>query len=361
MDKIIKNILKKIEDAGFESYLVGGFVRDYLLGIKSLDVDICTNALPKDLHKLFPNNSNSNTYGGFNLKVKAYNIDITTFRTELKYDNRKPTEIVYINKLEDDIKRRDFTINSICMNKDEKIIDLVNGINDLNNRTIRMLGNIKERLTEDPLRILRAIRFATILDFTLDENLAFEIKNNYELVSTLSITRIKQELNKILLNKNYLKGLNLLKEYNILKILDIKFDEITYVNDICGMWAQLETTRNYAFTKQEITNIINIRQIISDGNINEKNLYKYGLYVNLVAAEILHINKKQVNKLYNDLPIKSLNDLDITNNEIIELLEIKPSKIIKEVKEELVNLILENKLKNKNSELKKYILKRKEM
>ena len=361
MDKIIKNILKKIEDAGFESYLVGGFVRDYLLGIKSLDVDICTNALPKDLHKLFSNNSNSNTYGGFNLKIKAYNIDITTFRTELKYDNRKPTEIVYINKLEDDIKRRDFTINSICMNKDERIIDLVNGVNDLNNRTIKMLGNIKERLIEDPLRILRAIRFATLLDFSLDETLLLEIKNNYEVVNTLSKTRIKQELNKILLNKNYLKGLELLKECKILDLLEISYDEITYVNDICGMWAQLKTTENYSFTKQEITNIINIRQIISDGNIDNKNLYKYGLYVNLVAAEILHINKKNVNKLYNDLPIKSLNDLDITNNEIIELLEIKPSKIIKEIKEELVNLILENKINNKNNELKKYILKRKEM
>jgi len=125
MDKIIKNVLKKIEDAGFEAYLVGGFVRDYLLGIKSLDVDICTNALPKDLHQMFPSNSNSNTYGGFNLKIKNYNIDITTYRKELKYDKRKPTEIVYIDKLEDDIVRRDFTINSVCMNKEEKIIAFI--------------------------------------------------------------------------------------------------------------------------------------------------------------------------------------------------------------------------------------------
>jgi len=361
MDKIIKNILKKIEDAGYEAYLVGGFVRDYLLGIKSLDVDICTNALPKDLHKLFPNNANSNTYGGFNLKVKAYNIDITTYRRELKYSNRKPTEIVYIDKLEEDINRRDFTINSICMNKDEKIIDLVNGVEDLNNCKIKMLGNIKERLIDDPLRILRAIRFASVLDFQLDEELSKEIKNNYKLVNTLSITRIKQELNKILLSKNYLKGLTLLRKFKILDLLEIDYNEITYVNDICGMWAQLETKKNYAFTKQEITNIINIRQIISEGNIDNKKLYDYGLYNNLVASEILNINKKIVNKLYNELPIKSLNDLDITNNEIILLLNIKPSKIIKDIKNELVSLILDNKLKNQKSELKKYILNRKEM
>ena len=99
MDKIIKNILKKLEDNNFKAYLVGGYVRDYLLGKNSLDVDICTNALPKDLHEIFPINSNSNNYGGFNLNIKKYNIDITTFRKELSYNNRRPTEIVYIDSL----------------------------------------------------------------------------------------------------------------------------------------------------------------------------------------------------------------------------------------------------------------------
>jgi len=361
MDKIIKNILKKIEDNGFNAYLVGGFVRDYLIGIKSLDVDICTNALPKDLHKIFPGNNNSNSYGGFNLQIKGYNIDITTFRKELKYDNRKPTEIVYIDKLEEDIIRRDFTINSVCMDKSEKIIDLLNGVEDINNRTIKMISNIKEKLEEDPLRILRAIRFASNLNFNLEEELYNEIKNNYKLVNTLSNTRIKQELNKILLNKNYKKGLSLLKELNILDVLEISYDEIVFVNDICGMWAQLKTNRNYAFTKQENTNIINIRQVVSNGKIGNKELYNYGIYTCLIAGEILNISKKEINKLYSKLNIKALSDLDITNKEIIELLNIEPSKKIKEIKDELINLILENKIRNKNNELRKHIISRKEM
>lgn len=361
MDKIIKNILKKIEDNGFESYLVGGFVRDYLLGIKSLDIDICTNALPKDLHQIFPGNNNSNSYGGFNLQIKGYNIDITTYRKELKYDNRKPTEIVYLNNLKEDIIRRDFTINSVCMDKSEKIIDLLDGISDINNRKIKMIGNIKERLEEDPLRILRAIRFASTLNFDIDEELYNEIKNNYKLISTLSNTRIKQELNKILLNKNFNKGLTLLKELYILDLLEISYKDINYVNDICGMWAQLYTNKNYSFTKQENANIINIRQVISNGNIGIKELYKYGIYICLVAGEILNISKKDINKIYSKLPIHSIEELDITNKEIIDLLNIEPSKKIKEIKEELVNLILEGNLKNKNSELKKYIISRKEM
>ena len=362
MDKIIKTILKKIEDQGYDAYLVGGFVRDYLLGKKSLDVDICTNALPKDLHEIFPGNSNSNNYGGFNLNIKNYNIDITTFRKELNYNNRKPTEIVYVNSLEEDIVRRDFTINCICMNKDGKIIDLSNGVDDLNNRVIKMLGNIKKRLEEDPLRILRAIRFSCILEFDLDKDLYKNIKENYLLVKTLSKTRIKQELNKILLNKNYLKGLKLLEEFKILDLLGIKYDkDITFVNDICGMWAQLITSTNYSFTKQENINIINIRQIVREGNINNEILYKYGLYNSLVAGEILSINKKNINKLYSKLPIKNEKELQISNEEIIDILKIKPCKIIKEIKKELIREILNNRIVNKKNELKKYILNRNEM
>ena len=361
MDKIIKNILKKIEDNGYEAYLVGGFVRDYLLGIKSLDVDICTNALPKDLHKMFPVNNNSNSYGGFNLQIKNYNIDITTFRKELKYDKRKPTEIVYLSNLKEDIIRRDFTINSVCMDKSEKIIDLLNGIDDINNRKIKMIGNIKERLEEDPLRILRAIRFSSVLDFELDEELYNEIKNNNKLVDSLSITRIKEELNKILLNKNFKKGLELLKELKILELFEIQYDDIVFVNDICGMWAQLNTERNYSFTKQENANIINIRQLIRKGDIGIKEVYKYGLYNSLVAASILNINNKNINKIYSSLPIKSDSDLDITNQEIIELLNIRPSKIIKEIRQDLVELILDGKIKNKKNELKKYVISRKEL
>lgn len=360
MDKIIKNILLKIENSGFKAYLVGGYVRDHLLGINSYDVDICTNALPKDLHKMFPNNSNSNTYGGFNLKIKKYNIDITTFRKELKYDKRKPTEILYVNNLEEDILRRDFTINTVCMDKTEHIIDLVNGIEDIRSKTIKMLDNVSTRLQEDPLRILRAIRFASILDFDLDKELYEEIKNNAHLVSTLSDIRIKEELNKILLNKNCIKGLTLLNKLNIFKYLNINFDKIVYVNDLCGMWAQLEFTKNFAFTKQELINIINIRQIINEGIIDNLVLYKYGLYNSLVAADILNISRLQVHKMMNKLPIKSIKDLQITSEEIISLLNTLPSKKITIIKNELVELILNNKLVNKKSELKKYILMRKE-
>jgi len=196
-----------------------------------------------------------------------------------------------------------------------------------------------------------------MLVLKLDEESYKEIKIKSELVSSLSTTRIKEELSKILMHKNFLKGLRLLKELGILKYLEIDFNEdIVYVSDICGMWSQLKFNKNYSFTKQENINIINIRQIVNEGSITNETLYKYGLYSSLVSAQILSIDKTIINKMYNKLPIKSEKDLQISNEEIMNILNIEPSKRIKEIKNILVHEILNNRLKNSLSELKKYIL-----
>ena len=258
MKKIIKNILKTLEDNGYEAYLVGGFIRDKLLHIKSYDVDICTNAKPEDLEKLF--NIKVNDYGSLSFKINKYSIDITTFRKELEYVKRKPTKLVYVDTLEEDIKRRDFTINAICMNSKGKIIDLVGGLDDIHNKIVRMIGDTSSKLQEDPLRILRAIRIATILDFKIEDNLLQSIKDNNKLVLTLSPYRKRSELDKILSSKNFKKGLELLKDTDILSLLQISYDNIKYTKNILGMYAQLNIGCDLEFTKEEKRNIININE-----------------------------------------------------------------------------------------------------
>lgn len=355
MDKIIKNILLKIEDEGFEAYLVGGFVRDYLLGRKTYDVDICTNALPAQLHKIFPNSNNSNKYGGFNLKVKHYNIDITTYRKEIKYENRKPTFVVYISNLLEDLKRRDFTINAICMDESEKILDPLNGMADLQNRKITLIGDILNKLTQDPLRILRAIRFSTILDFDIDINLYQAIKDNVNLVSTLSKQRVKDELNKILLSDNYKKGLKLIKDLKLDEVLGLKYDIVIKCSDINMMWAQIETNK-IPFTKVEKNYIIKLKELMVGGVINQYTLFKYGLYLNSVASEYLGIDKKYINKLYKKMPIKNEKDLNISSNDIMENLKIKPGIVIKNIKNHLIKKVLQQEIKNDRKVLIKYIV-----
>lgn len=355
MDKIIKNVLKKIESNGFEAYIVGGYVRDCLLGINSYDVDICTNALPKDLCQIFDVHNSKNNYGSINIKIKKYNFDITTYRKELKYENRRPTEIEYINNLIEDVKRRDFSINAICMDFNMNIIDLVNGVEDINNRIIRMIGDIDEKIVDDPLRILRAIRFATINNFEIEEKLYQKIKEKSYLVDSLSTSRIKNELNKILLSPNYKRGLELLEDAGLLEILKISYEEIFYVNDINGMWAQLNVNKDYQFTKQEKEVISKIKELVEIGKINNQYIYKYGLYISQVAGAILGIKKKDINNMFNKMPLTNPEELDIRSEEIIKALDLEPSKKIKEVTDILIEEILNKKLKNNKKEIKKYL------
>ena len=356
MHKIIKEVLEELNKHGYQAYLVGGFVRDTLLGIKSYDVDICTSALPKEVHAIF--NMHSNNYGGANMTIGNYNFDITTFRKESNYKNRKPEKIEYIDDLKTDLLRRDFTINTIVMDKYGKVIDLLNGIEDLNNRLIKMVGNPSKRIEEDPLRILRAIRFATILDFQLDGKLVEVIKEKKTLINNLSKTRVREELDKILCNENFKKGLNLLKDLGIAEVIGISWDEINYIDDLMGMWSQIKFT-NLPFTNNEKSNIIKVTEVVNSGNVTSETLFKYGLYINIVAGMILNIAVKEINMLYKKLPIKDKSDIDIKGNEIIELLNILPGKIVSDIYDELTTEILKGNLKNKKKFIKKFLLARK--
>lgn len=356
MHKIIKEVLEVLNKHGYQAYLVGGFVRDTLLGIKSYDVDICTSALPKEVHAIF--NMHSNNYGGANMTIGNYNFDITTFRKESSYKNRKPEKIEYIDDLKTDLLRRDFTINTIVMDKYGKVIDLLNGIEDLNNRLIKMVGNPSKRIEEDPLRILRAIRFATILDFQIDGKLVEVIKEKKTLINNLSKTRVREELDKILCNENFKKGLNLLKDLGIAEVIGISWDEINYIDDLMGMWSQIKFT-NLPFTNNEKSNIIKVTEVVNSGNVTSETLFKYGLYINIVAGMILNIDVKEINMLYKKLPIKDKSDIDIKGNEIIELLNILPGKIVSDIYDELTTEILKGNLKNKKKFIKKFLLARK--
>ena len=354
MEKNIKKILETLENEGYQAYLVGGFVRDYLLGITSYDVDIATNALPKDIHNIF--NSSKSNYGSVNIKFDNYNIDITTFRKDLNYVNRRPSNVIYIDNLEEDLKRRDFTINAICMNKDEKIIDPLNGCEDLNNRTIKMIGNIDAKLEEDPLRIMRAIRFASVLDFDIEKELYEKIKKYSYLVEILSKERVKSEFEKILLSKNYMKALKIMEDTNISKSLGISYSHINYVDDLLGMWAQVKVA-NIPFTNVEKGNIIKITEVITLGQIDNLVLYNYGLYICTIAGKILNINPKKISKMYNNLPIKSKSDINITSKEISDIFG--TGKVIGIIYSELEKEILNKNIENNKEAIFEYLKKRK--
>lgn len=358
MNDKIKNVLTKLEDNGFSAYIVGGFVRDYLLGTETFDVDIATSAKPKDVKQIFDlNNSTDENYGSVYLKDKLYNYDITTYRKELKYENRKPVEYEYIDTIEEDILRRDFTINSLYMDSDGKIYDKVDALKDLEEKRIRMIGNIQDKMTEDPLRILRAVRFAATLNFELENNLKIFIKQNTQLLRTLSYTRKKEELDKIFASTNSLTGLKLIKELNLEKDLEFTIPTAiaSSINSI-GIWSQLEISGNYNFSNSEKDTIEKIKKIVNYGIIDSIVLYEYGLFPSIIAADILNINRNNVSDIYKNMPIYTNKDIKINGEDIINLLNITPGEIVKDIIHDLEINILNGQIKNNKEDLEKYIL-----
>ena len=201
-DSSVLNLLKLLNKAGYEAYLVGGVVRDYLLGFECHDYDACTNATPlqiKEIYKEYQIFSYGEKYGTIGINYEGNLIEITTFRSEDGYvDNRHPRIVKFDATLESDVLRRDFTINAIAYDvKNEKIVDLVGGIKDLNEAIIRCVGIPHERFVEDSLRIFRAIRFSARFKFRIEEETKKAIFSDYKLLKNISKERITEEISKI--------------------------------------------------------------------------------------------------------------------------------------------------------------------
>ncbi len=352
-------LLKKIETHGFKAYIVGGFVRDYLLNKPSQDVDIATSATPMDIKQIFKDIFIPKVeYGSVTVFYHNIRFEITTFRKEFTYvNNRKPYEFEYINSLIDDLSRRDFIINTICMDSEGKIIDLLNGKKDLDNKVINTVGPSYNKFEEDCLRILRAIRFATILNFSLSDEIKTAIKETKHLLATLSYQRKKEELDKIFSSPNALYGVSLLKELELDKELEIyNLEDIKLGVDIIGIWSSLNISDKYPFSKSEKELINKIREAMKMDNLNNEVLYNYGLYVNSIAGAIKGINKKKITEKFDNLPITNKNDINITSEEIMTILNKSGGSYLKDIYNNLTTLILNGKLENNNEILKEYIV-----
>lgn len=191
---------------GYEAYLVGGCVRDYAMGIEPYDYDICTNALPEQILFVFSEYRTVETgirHGTVTVIIDNSPIEITTYRSDGQYTaHRTPKQVAFVRDLKSDLSRRDFTINSICCDKDGKMVDIFGGMADIERMIIRAIGNPYTRFEEDALRILRAIRFASVLGFSIEENTEKALFDKSYLLDFVSAERKLTELKKLLLGKN---------------------------------------------------------------------------------------------------------------------------------------------------------------
>ncbi|MDD5720931.1 MAG: HD domain-containing protein [Candidatus Pacebacteria bacterium] len=257
MDSITKNLISKIpkevshvtntlEKAGFEAYLVGGCVRDLLMDKIPNDWDVTTNAKPEQIIGLFEKTVYENTFGTVAVVVSRetlgtspqpspckgegeiqdviretshnFIIEVTPYRTEAKYsDFRHPDEVKFSDKLEDDLKRRDFTVNAMALSPKGHLVDLFDGIKDIKDKTLKAVGDPDDRFAEDALRMLRAVRFSCQLNFFIAQETTESILKNSELIKKISEERIRDEFVKITTSANASSGVLMLQKFNLLK------------------------------------------------------------------------------------------------------------------------------------------------
>ena len=229
MNKKVTAILNKIEKSGYEVAVVGGATRDILAKKEPVDWDLATNATPEELLKLFGNAFYNNRFGTVGIPSTDGTIEITTYRSEAGYsDSRHPDKVIWGKSLEEDLSRRDFTVNAMALryaqgkpftqdNLNKMLVDPYGGQEDLKKKVIRTVGDPDERFGEDALRMLRAVRFASTLAFTIDPKTSAAIKKNASLISKISGERIRDELFKIIDSERTAEGILLCRETGLLE------------------------------------------------------------------------------------------------------------------------------------------------
>lgn len=223
--KEVSRVTRALKDAGFESYIVGGCVRDLLLGRKPKDWDVTTNATPVDIQKVFDHTVYENEFGTVGVlndnteDMSLKLVEVTPYRREGKYsDNRHPDSVSFSNSLEEDLERRDFTINAIAYDPESRVLkDFHKGQDDLRSGTLRAVGEAYKRFEEDALRTLRAIRFAAELGFMIEQETGKGIEQTAHLLSKISAERIRDEFVKMIMSPNPMVGIILAQRLGVLK------------------------------------------------------------------------------------------------------------------------------------------------
>ena len=367
------NILKTFNKNGFEAYFVGGCVRDFLLDKNFSDIDITTNALPEQVKNIFRKSIDTGIqHGTVTILVNCESYEVTTFRKEDEYVNhRAPDKVEFVSNLKEDLDRRDFTINAMALDSRGKLFDFHNGEVDLNNKIIKTVNDPNERFFEDALRMLRAFRFSSKLGFDIDSNTIMAIKNNAKLIEYVSIERIVNEFRKLLEGKGNINSMQLMIDSTLNSyipfIKDIKVIEDFSKYTFCQSLYILSTLNKIStdeLKKLKLSNkelkLVKEYEKIRNDFINKKPLevilYKYDIdNVRFICSYFKFRDIAEINKV--KLAITSLNDINITSEEIIAFINRKPGPWIRELVTLLEYEILVNGLVNNRDNILDFLEK----
>lgn len=305
-------ILKKLTENGFEGYIVGGCVRDAIMGIEPHDWDMTTSATPQEVKNIFSHTVDTGIkHGTVTVVLNGENYEITTYRVEGDYqDCRHPSQVSFTRDLHEDLLRRDFTMNAIAYCQSEGYVDIFGGIEDINKRIIRGVGDASERFREDALRMLRAIRFSVQLDFDIDETTKNALKENAELIKKISAERIREELTKTITG-NALNRLPVLWETGLLKYISLELCESVEKNseDIIYQLKGIEKNTAMAFAVfLQFMDIPKAKKVLQSLKFDTKTMRLAETILNNMKVKI-DTNPAQVRKFASKIGTEALESL----------------------------------------------------
>lgn len=368
LDNQIIEVLETLEDNGYEAYLVGGAVRDLLLGNKIHDIDINTNATSDDIKQIFSHFKQyeiGKDLGTISIVLDKYNVDITPYRKEGVYqDHRRPTSVSFSNNLQEDLSRRDFTINALCMNSSAEVIDYYNGLEDLTNGIIRTVGNPRTRFEEDALRILRALRFKATLGFQIEEETSKAIFEKKGLLDYISQERKREELLK-LLSGNIVEDvinqyIEVFRMFVPFPNTDNRVDNFaTPMFRLAFLLDGIDSLKKLKFSKQEInlvSALIDAKLIYIDNDYEFITCLSNDNYAEDVLAFLCQFYQRDFTERYDKLKkyCATTNTLRITGIEIENLGYKKEN--IGTVKNILLEKIHNKELENRDEDLTRFLI-----
>ncbi|OIK17105.1 CCA tRNA nucleotidyltransferase [Bacillus sp. MUM 116] len=384
-------VLKKLEDSGYEAYFVGGSVRDFLLQKPISDVDIATSATPEEVKQVFSKTVDVGIEHGTILVLFRNNsYEITTFRTESEYeDYRRPKDVSFIRNLIDDLKRRDFTMNAIAMDRSGNLIDPFDGQKSIQEKIIKTVGIAEERFQEDALRMMRAVRFMSQLSFSIELQTMAVLNKLAPLLGKIAVERKRTEFEKLLIGPNCKEAIELMVETGLYLYLPGLTNGREPLNNLLHfnwhnlskfeMWAILlyclniegkeieQFLRNW---RMAIKDIRGIQQIIIFLKLRlNKDWEPYELYLakreTIVSVEKLYqvlngINEvhiiNQLLKLYDNLPIKDKGDLVVTGNDLLGWYNQKAGPWLKDSLLAIERAVVEGKILNEKNKIKEWLM-----
>ncbi|QBP41317.1 CCA tRNA nucleotidyltransferase [Paenisporosarcina antarctica] len=379
-------IIETLKKLGYEAVFVGGAVRDFVSHKEANDIDIATSALPDEVKTIFKRTVDVGLAHGTVVVIEnRVPIEVTTFRTDGEYtDHRRPTDVKFVLSLDDDLKRRDFTMNALAMNESFEIIDLFEGQRDLKNGLIRTVGEPIDRFKEDALRMLRAIRFTAQLGFTIELNTLNAIKSCASDLSYVSVERITAELEKMWMSTNLDQGMIYLVKSNLAKQLPgdfpfthKKWTQIGNPKNVLMCWTFLcllqetpdgsELARIFKLSKdlkQQINQLIKATQIryerlfsIDDIYHFDKNILIHAeLLSRVVQSDIQPMPIEEIDKRKLSLPIQSIRDLEVSGQDLMEWFNKPSGPWLKEILTQIELAVLHQKVVNNPTKIKEWIL-----